>query len=48
MKTNYKAPEATLLDVEVERGFEASEEKWYQEGGSGDFGYGTETEDTWE
>ncbi|MBO5018907.1 MAG: hypothetical protein J6C56_08625 [Alistipes sp.] len=48
MKTDYKAPEATQIDVEVERGFEASEQKWYQEGGSGDFGYGTETEDTWE
>lgn len=48
MKRDYKAPDFEQLNIEVEHGFEASEEPWYNEGGKGNFGYGTETESTWE
>lgn len=47
MKKDYKSPDLEQLDIEVERGFEGSE-PWYEEGGKGDFTYGTETEDRWE
>lgn len=46
MKKDYKAPEMGMVEFEVERGFENSGE-WYENGGSGDFTYTTETEDTW-
>lgn len=47
MKRDYKAPDIEQLNIEVERGFEASD-PWYNQGGQGDFTYGTETEDRWE
>lgn len=48
MKRDYKAPDFEQLTIEVEHGFEASDQLWYNEGGKGDFTYGTETEDMWE
>lgn len=46
MKRNYTAPQLGIVEFEVERGFETSNE-WYENGGSGDFTYTTDTEETW-
>jgi hypothetical protein len=53
MKTNasmgdrYQAPELSVLEIKAEGVLCASGDKWYEQGGQGNFGYGTETDDTW-
>lgn len=53
MKTNvskgaeYMAPELSVLEIKSEGVLCGSGDKWYEQGGQGNFGYGTETDDTW-
>ena len=52
MKTNltgaaYQAPNLAVLEIKSEGILCASGDNWYEKGGQGDFGYGTETDDTW-
>lgn len=52
MKTNvskgadYFAPTLSAIDIKAE-GILCASGEWYEKGGQGDFGYGTETDDTW-
>jgi len=43
----YQAPELSVLEIGMEGILCASEKLWYEKGGSGDFGYTVETDDTW-
>ena len=44
----YLTPELSVLEFRSEGMLCQSDgSKWYEQGGSGDFSYGTETDDTW-
>ena len=43
----YQSPELSVLEIKTEGVLCASGAPWYEQGGQGDFGYGTETDDTW-
>lgn len=43
----YQSPKLSVMEVMTEGVLCASGDKWYEQGGQGDFGYGTETDDTW-
>lgn len=46
-RENYKTPQLEEVTFEVEAGFSGSDPEWYEKGGSGDFGYGTDVDDEW-
>lgn len=43
----YQSPQLSVIEIKTEGVLCASGEKWYEQGGQGDFGYGTETDDDW-
>lgn len=47
MKKIYEAPDFEQFTVVVEHGFETSDPLWYEGGGTGNFNYTTDTDETW-
>lgn len=43
----YQSPELAVLEIKSEGVLCASEDKWYDNGGEGNFDYGVGNDDTW-